>query len=241
MGPGKGKGKKIRLLSQVPKHSEALQISQETKEVEDQLNEKLIVLVQSLQKLEKQSGIIIANNDYRKSMEDHIHSSIEQIYRIAATYVSEFSGQPYYTTRTDVNEIQRLCNDYSSLLFARLQRNTFADISDKKAVIRPDYIVKFTTANMTVQTMRQAIITKSQNMLTPFTVTTAALGDNNTDTDTEIVYVWVTSQDDKVCPICSRYEGQAWSFNDVDSIPDIPDDTHPNCRCIIQLSEAEVI
>ena len=143
-----------------------------------------------------------------------------------------------------MDTISRLTQSYTSIFYSRLQRFIInINPQEKESAIRPEFIVGMTTATMTQDVMRQAIITKSQQVLNPVAITTAAEGDNNIlDTIINpVVYVWVTSQDDKVCPICSGYEGQAWAFEDSMDIPDIPDDTHPNCRCTLQLSEAEFI
>jgi hypothetical protein len=222
----------IRLLSKLPRHSEQLQISRDSRKIEDVLNEKLIMLVQSIQKLEKQDQFTeFLANDYREKVNTSFRQAVERIYQVAGTYASEFTNREYFTTTTDLGHIQRLSFDYMSIFYDRLSRHVINSTEEKP--IRPEFIVKMTTANMTQDTLRQAIIAKSQQILTPpAIITTAAEGDN------EIVYVWITSQDDKVCPICSGYEGQAWAFDNSASIPDIPDDTHPNCRCVIQLAEA---
>ena len=145
--------------------------------------------------------------------------------------------EPTWTRSADLHNL--------ILAFSTADYNGSLSISihkKQKVQVRPEFIVGMTTATMTQDVMRQAIITKSQQVLNPVAITTAAEGDSDIlDTINPVVYVWVTSRDDKVCPICSGYEGQAWAFEDSASIPDIPDDTHPNCRCTLQLSEAEFI
>lgn len=222
----------MKLLTKIPRHSELLSISKDSREIEDQLNAKLAVLTRFIGKLEKQDQFNeFLDNDYREKATTSIRQAVEKIYQIAAAYVADFTKREYYTTVSDINAIERLSIDYSQLFFSRLSRFVI-NINKEEKPIGADVIVRLTTANMTQQVLHQAIIGKSQRMLNQVTITTAAEGDN------QIIYVWLTSQDDKVCPICSGYEGQTWSFDDYNSIPDIPDDTHPNCRCIIQLSEA---
>lgn len=234
---------KIKLLTRIPKHSGLLQISKDSQKIEDALNEKLVSLVGSIQKLDKGDQIFLAN-DYKERIAASIRRAVEQIYEIAGNYVSEFTSKEYFTTRSDIDNIARIAENYINVFYSRIQR--FSDPNIDKP-IKPEFIVRLTTATITQATMRAAIIAKSQQILTPVTVTTAAFEtilDNDafsTDINTpKIVYVWVTSQDDKVCPICSGYEGQAWDFDNADAIPDIPDDTHPNCRCLIVLSEAQM-
>jgi len=54
---------------------------------------------------------------------------------------------------------------------------------------------------------------------------------------TKTVMQWVTAMDDKVCAeYCQPLDGKQWQLDDP-SIPTPPDDTHPNCRCHLQLVE----
>ena len=44
--------------------------------------------------------------------------------------------------------------------------------------------------------------------------------------------VWMTSQDERVCPICSDHEGEHVGIGDIDAAP--PNSSHPGCRCWLQ-------
>lgn len=44
--------------------------------------------------------------------------------------------------------------------------------------------------------------------------------------------VWMTAEDDRVCPICEGYAGEHVGIGDIDSAP--PDASHPGCRCWLQ-------
>ena len=235
--------RKLRLLSKVPRHSEQLQISTDSRKIEDELNLKLISLVKQIQKLQMEQADMFYSVEYRQRIDSTFRSGIEQIYKVAASYAASFTKRDYFTTRADLDTISRLTQSYTSIFYGRLQRFVInINPQETQSKVRPEFIVGMTTATMTQDVMRQAIITKSQQVLNPVAITTAAEGDSDIlDTINPVVYVWVTSRDDKVCPICSGYEGQAWAFEDSASIPDIPDDTHPNCRCTLQLSEAEFI
>lgn len=46
--------------------------------------------------------------------------------------------------------------------------------------------------------------------------------------------VWVTAED-PCTEICQPLEGEVYSMNDIDIIPQPIDDTHPNCRCRLLL------
>lgn len=236
-------GRLIKLRRPIAKHSEQLQISKDNQKIENELNNKLSSLVTSLEKLQKlERSDFLYNLDYKEQINSILRSGIERIYQNTGRYVGEFTKREYYTTRTDLDNIQKLSEFYSNLFFSRLSRNIISDYQTEQKPINPSLIVKFTTARLTQETMRQAIIAKSQQIINKVTLTTAATTEDIDILDTltnPVVYVWTTSHDDSVCPICSGYEGQAWAFEDSNSIPDIPDDTHPNCRCMLQLAEAE--
>ncbi len=44
--------------------------------------------------------------------------------------------------------------------------------------------------------------------------------------------VWMTSQDERVCPICSSHDGEHVGIGDIDASP--PNSSHPGCRCWLQ-------
>jgi hypothetical protein len=53
-----------------------------------------------------------------------------------------------------------------------------------------------------------------------------------------IVWTFVTMDDERVCEECRDLETQQWDLDDP-TVPNIPDDTHPNCRC--RMAFAEII
>lgn len=48
------------------------------------------------------------------------------------------------------------------------------------------------------------------------------------------IYIWCTAGDDNVCDECQGLEGTEY-----ESMADVPDDPHPNCRCYIDDVEIE--
>ena len=40
---------------------------------------------------------------------------------------------------------------------------------------------------------------------------------------------WMTTNDERVCPICSEHDGETVGIGDIDAAP--PDASHPGCRC----------
>lgn len=46
----------------------------------------------------------------------------------------------------------------------------------------------------------------------------------------KIMVTFTTRRDERVCPICEALDGNQYDIDDTNK-PDIPNDTHPNCRC----------
>lgn len=56
-----------------------------------------------------------------------------------------------------------------------------------------------------------------------------------------LFFVWRTMGDDKVCDICEPLDGAEWDFEDTTDEPLTPiTDTHPRCRCRIDLERRTV-
>lgn len=59
----------------------------------------------------------------------------------------------------------------------------------------------------------------------------------DTAEEAKISFVFITQHDERVCEECRSMEFQSWAAADPD-IPNIPDDTHENCRCILMVAES---
>jgi SPP1 gp7 family putative phage head morphogenesis protein len=53
----------------------------------------------------------------------------------------------------------------------------------------------------------------------------------------DVVKVWVTAGDDRVCPICKALDGEKASMNDMFSNGEFIPPAHPHCRCGIEYRE----
>lgn len=54
-----------------------------------------------------------------------------------------------------------------------------------------------------------------------------------------IVYMWSATIDERTCPLCVSLHGRTWTMNESSLIPEIPDQTHYNCRCRVMLVESD--
>lgn len=68
------------------------------------------------------------------------------------------------------------------------------------------------------------------------TITKNAIADSNLNfsddspvRDKPFLVMWLTEDDSRVCSICFPLHGR--TFDSPNDVPDIPRDTHPNCRC----------
>lgn len=127
----------------------------------------------------------------------------------------------------------------------------------------PNFIVNSLSIAITSQALNEATKTKASELLllppSPI-ITTATTQSPNMqqeltagttykslqqrilspiDITNPVVYMWVTTIDERTCPICIALHGQTWDIDNADEIPDIPDQTHYNCRCRIMLVESQ--
>lgn len=166
-----------------------------------------------------------------------------QVERIGSGYACNFFGIENFYAAEDFAEITRIVEDVrrtfmyggnlqsaaitlTSVMLARATVNKAKQISYKLGAI-----------------MRMKSL---QDMLTP-----PDEGDPDFQTieqmtpdapATGLWFVWRTMNDALVCPICDALDGMQWDFEDpnVDSEILTPVvDTHPNCRCRIDLERRE--
>lgn len=129
----------------------------------------------------------------------------------------------------------------------------------------PNFIVNSLSIAITSQALNEATKTKAGELLLlppPSIITTATIQQPpnmqqeltagttykslqqriigpSIDITNPILYMWVTTIDERTCPICIALHGQTWDIANSDEIPNIPDDTHYNCRCRIMLVESQ--
>jgi len=128
----------------------------------------------------------------------------------------------------------------------------------------PNFIVNSLSIAITTQALNEATKTKAVELLPPSPVTTTTQPVNmqphivagelqagttykslkdriisEPQVDNPIVYMWVTTIDERTCPVCISLHGSTWDISEVDLIPDIPDSTHYNCRCRVMLVESQ--
>jgi SPP1 gp7 family putative phage head morphogenesis protein len=92
-------------------------------------------------------------------------------------------------------------------------------------------------AGTTYKSLKQRIVERYGNVKTQITPENITITPPPIDIS-GVVYMWVTTIDERTCPLCMSLHGQTWDISEVDSIPDIPDSTHYSCRCRVMLVES---
>lgn len=151
---------------------------------------------------------------YQKEIHDLLRYGIEDAYFEGLEYSDKALGQRQPITVKDIQRIDQMVQN---------AENRFWGLVSKTEPIKEFSFTFFISA---ISTLISDIITKSLN-----TATLANLEPiSPIDYQSSVQVMFVTRQDEKVCPICEPLNNNVYDIND-SSKPEIPDDTHPNCRC----------
>ena len=151
---------------------------------------------------------------YGKEIHDLLRYGIEDAYFEGLEYSDKALGQRQPVTVKDIQRIDQMTQNAEVRFWALVSKT------------EPIKEFSFTFFISAISTLISDIITKSLN-----TATLANLEPiSPIDYQSSVQVMFVTRQDDKVCDICEQYNNNVYDIND-SSKPEIPDDTHPNCRC----------
>ena len=151
---------------------------------------------------------------YGKEIHDLLRYGIEDAYFEGLEYSDKALGQRQPVTVKDIQRIDQMTQNAEVRFWALVSKT------------EPIKEFSFTFFISAISTLISDIITKSLN-----TATLANLEPiSPIDYQSSVQVMFVTRQDEKVCDICEPYNNNVYDIND-SSKPEIPDDTHPNCRC----------
>ena len=178
-----------------------------------------------------------------------IRLAVESSYVLAVNYVRKaVKDNTVYLSGTDIEKIKSETQRISDIFW----RNAFDYINGKdlenKMKNMPvaiggffdtiTNVVKSVVEFASFGTVQKATTTKLQQIpksdaIDPIT---------NIATVQKRIVVFVTKKDEKVCPICVRYEGVEYLEDDPFIVRPI-EDTHPNCRCrlLIKGTDSDII
>lgn len=172
-----------------------------------------------------------------------IRDRVLQVHRLGAEYACKHFGLKHFNTAHDFAEIGKISDDVyrvftyakhqeaalialTSLTLAKAVKSKARQISHAIATKDLDNILEVDTNNL-------AVVMTAQTEEDPLAADSSA---NITTID---LFIWKTEEDDLVCPICEALMDRTWEIDDPD-IPNPIEDTHPNCRCRIELTTQDV-
>ena len=180
----------------------------------DRLDRKITKLLEEIKPQILKSDLYTIQNKYKKQVYDLLRFGIEDAYYEGLEYSDKALQQRQPITVKDIQKIDQMTLQAENRFWALVSR------VDKIKEFSFSFFISVIT------TMISDIITKSVN-----TATLANVEPISPDDFQDTVQVmFKTREDEKVCPICEPYNNNVYSVND-SSKPEIPDDTHPNCRC----------
>lgn len=189
-------------------------ISRRTDRIIDRLDSKLRKIITQIKDEMPDSNLFAIKNKYQTQVHNLIRFAIEDSYFAGLDYSDKALGERQPVTIKDVQRLDQLTEEGEARFW--------------RIVMRLEKIKEFsfTMVLSLISTIISDILTKSLNTATitnlePITPI---------DYTTTIQVMFKTREDEKVCQICEPYNNNVYDIND-DTKPEIPDDTHPNCRC----------
>ena len=231
-----------RLLTPVPKDADSTKEFKASLKLERGLDAKMKVLVNNIRRTGQMS------EHQRLLMRDSIRNSVQRIWVIGAQYAANFMERELIMTQTDIENIKALSQEFGDRMQWRIDNYVLnrmdSQEENSKAEISTDFITSTFAGYVAPRSLSVAIrekarqITQSQFQSDGFGAMAAAASAADTTQEPHVVLKWITANDDKVCPICSTLEGTLFEVDDPD-VPEPDSDTHPSCRCMLRLVEAE--
>jgi len=189
---------------------------------------------------------------YRKRTDDIIRSSVEEMYRLAAKKTAERDLKiPFFQTATDRSATNQLIQRYQNWYWVGLSRelvNKTAMAYDPRTLMQlkmSDIRLKETfldrmVGSIVAEVTGVAVVSKGQQVLQGNFSAPKKLPRvyRQAQVESGPHFVWKTSDDTDVCQICAGLDGSEYAIDD----PNIPTpiaDSHPSCRCELQLIDAE--
>lgn len=179
-----------------------------------------------------------------------IHEKVLQVQRLGAEYACNFFNLNHFYAAEDFAEVGRITDDFyrtyryggsieaaaitlTSVMLARATVNKSRQIFKKLQQL--GYFR--TAAIMRMKSIQESLDVPPEDDAPPIEDLTPQ------GPTVSLWYVWRTMNDTLVCPICDALDGSEWDFEDpnVDNEMLTPViDTHPRCRCRIDLERRTV-
>lgn len=178
-------------------------------------------------------------------------------YLLGINYVSgshsKLKTVPSYITSSDVDRVKQITESYSNRFWDRITKRLEKEEESEDNDLMVQNIISPLAIGATNETLNTATVTKVRKFTGRFSVGDIELSskeaarrsandlediaeeilDLDLPLDTEVRMEWVTAEDEKVCDICEDMAGEY----SADEVPEPIEDSHPNCRCRIMVSE----
>jgi len=227
-----------RARTKTAKTAERIEFEAQTKlkGLISKLSDESLGTGKQLQDLKSEHG-----NEVSKTIRKVVHDS----YMTGAEYTGRAVGEDViYPSTANVQKIGELSDDVETYFWRQLDLQIKAGETQKFAEqsMTPDQLETFESANPLMGWYNDL----TAGLLVANLAVYPSLADGTVDKFGELaasnpslvaqgwVIRWRTMEDPNVCMICQSYDGLEYDFND----PDIPHpryDTHPNCRCILEV------
>lgn len=173
---------------------------------------------------------------YNEDVYSRTRKAVTAVYTTGIDYVGYKTNSDTYPGDTDLANIKTV-TDKAVVSFwykigedAKRNREQELEVEGKQQDRATTKLLKSTATVAVTTGLALSTISKSRQVLNE--------SSDLVDTTEKPRMKWTTAMDEKVCPICSRLDGQTWEYDDP-SIPVPgqlgPSGTHPNCRCYLDL------
>ena len=221
--------------------------SQAARKVEDQLAAALEKEYKKITSDQNKNDIGTLQRKYGPEVEQIIRAAVQKLYLIGSDYLTKSLDTTAFITTKDLDNIKKAVTRFSEAFWKRISnavhKSEFTMIPKTAAVGDPTVEDPFGLSEDAPPESDPATDTAFLATLIATSIlalsTLAKLDQLPSDTEQPRKLVWVTEQDDKVCPICQGLQGQEWEEGQA-PIPG-PDSSHYNCRCRLMLKMGEDI
>ncbi len=182
---------------------------------------------------------------------DIFRNHIQRSYQLGIAYVNNIFNTKGFIDDDDLKIIKFLTEYYTSVFTNNIDKMlndpAFLFGIDKYILdIKEDRLEKSNLFNYlvhsisaTFQALEVATIVKTIILFNDNSLEVGDVSQLPPDLPT-LQFQWVSSMNERGCLICTDMAKQTWSFNEWQSIPIIPHNSHPRCTCRIMLSPTQI-
>ena len=183
-----------------------------------------------------------------------IRDKVLQVHKLGSQYACDFFGVKHFNTADDFAEMGKISDDvYRTWVYAKrpdaaliaMTSITLAKAIRSKArqiysalIEGGDILLEVKTGSNPAVHVMTARMKQIEQFLPSGIEDVTAQPLIDPVVPAVVMMVWKTEEDGLVCPICEPLEGQTWELDDPSMLTPV-EDTHPNCRCRLELQTHE--